>query len=261
VKREAFHEMFSAEDQHWWFVARRTIMAKILRSFSPGKVGTILEIGCGTGGNLAMLSRFGAVCGMELDDEARALAESRKICPVQKGSLPDAIPRGQNFDLICLLDVLEHITDDLGALKAVGNKLAPGGKFLLTVPAYKFMWSAHDVELGHKRRYRRRELSALCQQAGFTVRYSTYFNTFLFPVIAGTRLVGRLGGGGGGTDVAMPPEMLNRLLAKIFAVERFLLPAISLPFGVSLLVVAENAPVADIRRVIAPGEEAEAIKE
>ena len=241
MKREAYQEMFAVEDRHWWFVARRRIIAKILDSLVPGNNGAILEIGCGTGGNLSMLATYGSVVGMEMDDEARCLAEGRNICPVRKGVLPEKIPFGREFDLVCLLDVLEHIDDEEAAILAVGRKLKTGGKLLLTVPAFQFLWSAHDVELHHKRRYRQPALISSLQQAGFKVHYVTYFNTFFFPIISSVRLFGRIFGREGGTDVAMPSAHINRMLEGIFAAERFLLPAISLPFGVSLLVLAEKA--------------------
>lgn len=240
MQPEAYQEMFSAEDRHWWFVARRKLIQKILCTWFHGGVWSILEIGCGTGGNLDLLSAYGTVSGVELDDVALALANSRKICAVKKGALPDSIPFEQAFDLICLFDVLEHIPDDLAALHAARNKLAPGGKILITVPAYNFLWSSHDVVLHHKRRYNRKELSTLLQKAGFTIRYSTYFNTFLFPLVAVARICNKLFNRTGGTDVTMPREVINSTLIKIFSGERFLLPGFSLPFGVSILVLAEN---------------------
>jgi SAM-dependent methyltransferase len=232
--------MFGAVDRHWWFVARRKIIQKILNSWPHDGTRSILEIGCGTGGNLKLLSTYGAVSGVEQDDKALSLANGRKICPVKKGALPDSIPFAQTFDLICLLDVLEHITDDLAALQAARNKLLPTGKVLITVPAYNFLWSSHDVELHHKRRYNRKDLSDLLLKAGFKVRYSTYFNTFLFPLIAVIRICNSLFKRQSGTDVSMPPGVINKSLMKIFSGERFFLPGFSLPFGVSILVLAEK---------------------
>lgn len=240
MKREAYQEMFDVEDRHWWFVARRKIIRKILDSCFDDHARSILEIGCGTGGNLALLSGYGTVHGVELDEEGLSLANSRKICQVKKGALPDSIPFKQAFDLICLLDVLEHIADDQTALQAAKSKLTPGGKILITVPAYNFLWSAHDVELHHKRRYNKKELTALLRKTGFTVQYSTYFNTFLFPLIAAARIGNKLFKRTEGTDVTMPTGMINSALTHIFAGERAFLPGFSLPFGVSILALAEN---------------------
>lgn len=232
--------MFDNEDHHWWFTARRKIIQKIFSSYFPGSAGSILEVGCGTGGNLEFLSTYGDIHGMELDDEALAMANSRKICQVRKGFLPDNIPFEQSFDLICMFDVLEHINDESTALRAIRRKLNQGGKILITVPAYKFLWSAHDVAHQHKRRYRKGQMLRLIQKAGFKVIYSTYFNSVLFPVIATIRIVNNIFGRESGTDVTMPSKIMNNLLMKIFAGERFFMPGLSLPFGVSILIMAEK---------------------
>ncbi len=241
MEREAYAELYRYEDRHWWFVARRMIIQGILQNYFPFRTeNKILEIGCGTGGNLALLSNYGNVQAMDLDDEAIELANSREICLVKKGSLPNDIPFAEKFDLICMLDVLEHIDDDLGALKAVWNKLDPRGKLLLTVPAYKFLWTVHDDASHHKRRYLKNQLVRLVQTAGFKIIYSSYFDTFLFPIITVARLVNNIRGKACGTDISMPPKVLNSLLTSIFASERFLIPGIALPFGVSILLIAEK---------------------
>jgi SAM-dependent methyltransferase len=168
------------------------------------------------------------------------MARQRGICPVKKGALPDAVAFMETFDLVCLLDVLEHIDDDRASLRAVFDLLGTNGRMLLTVPACKFLWSAHDRALHHKRRYRKSELVAKVVEAGFRLDYVTYFNTFLFPVVAMVRLLHNLLGSRVDTDVALPAQGLNLVLQKIFAAEKALLPQLRLPFGVSLLLVARR---------------------
>ncbi|MFO7606006.1 MAG: class I SAM-dependent methyltransferase [Desulfurivibrionaceae bacterium] len=240
MRQEVYREMFANEELHWWFAARRTIIGGVLAAYYPHGAGSILEAGCGTGGNLELLSGFGTVHGMELDEEALDMANSRKICPVLRGRLPDNIPFGQLFDLICLFDVLEHIEEEAATLKGIGNKLQTGGGVLLTVPAYKFLWSGHDVSHRHKRRYVRGELLRLVEDAGFRIIHATYFNTLLFPAVGAVRGINNLLGSAGGSDAAMPPLPLNMLLMKIFSIERHLVPRFNLPFGVSILVLAEK---------------------
>jgi len=178
---------------------------------------------------------------MELDDEARSMANSRNVCNVKKGKLPNDIPFDNGFDLICMLDVLEHIDDDLATLQSVRDKLNQKGIFLITVPAYKFLWSAHDVVSHHKRRYIRKQLTDLVSKSGLIVKYTTYFNTFLFPVIVIVRTLNNIFGMNSGSDVNLPSNPVNNLLTKIFFSERALLPTISFPFGVSILLIAEKA--------------------
>jgi len=239
---EAYTEMFSIEDRHWWFVARRAILRKMLDRYCPADDGRkILEIGCGTGGNLGLLAEYGSVWAMELDDAAIGMARQRGGWPIKKGSLPRDVPFAEIFDLVCLLDVLEHIDDDRTSLKAVFDRLETNGTVLLTVPACKFLWSAHDRALHHKRRYRKAELIAKVVAAGFRVEYATYFNTFLFPIVAMVRTLHNWTGAKVDTDVVLPARGVNLVLRKIFAAEKSLLPHFSLPFGVSLLVVATRS--------------------
>jgi len=241
MEKEAYSEMYLNEDRHWWFVARRMIIRKILSNYFPVKrERRILEVGCGTGGNLELLSTYGNVYAVELDDEATAMARKRDLCHVVKGSLPDDIPFEGDFDLICMLDVLEHIDDDFSALQSIGKRLLPGGKVLITVPSCKFLWSEHDVALHHKRRYGKKELMKLVQVSGFRIIYHTYFNMLLFPVIAAIRSLKNINGKECGTDVSMPSKFVNLLLTAVFSSERFLVPRISLPFGTSILMLAEK---------------------
>ena len=238
MEAEYYKEMYAVEDHHWWFVARRAILKKILdRFYRRRESSRVLEIGCGSGGNLDLLENYGRLSAMELDDGARALAASRNICPVRSGWLPDDIPYDENFDLICMLDVLEHIDDDLAALQAVGERLDEAGVLLLTVPAYRFLWGRHDIVNHHKRRYTIKELAGVSVKADLKVRYVSYFNTFLFPVVAVSRLLENICRKEG-SDLNMPPVFLNHFLAAVFAGERLFLPELSFPFGVSIVLVA-----------------------
>jgi SAM-dependent methyltransferase len=142
----------------------------------------------------------------------------------------------ERFDLIALLDVLEHVADDRAALKSIRTKLKPGGKLLVTVPGNPWMWSAHDVSHHHHRRYRRGELKSVAKDAGLEVDFLSPFNSLLFPPIAAARLAGRLLGRESADD-AMPPALVNRLLRAIFGLEAALIGRVPFPFGVSLAAV------------------------
>jgi SAM-dependent methyltransferase len=220
------------------------IIQKILNQcISDKSSGKVLEVGCGSGGNLDMLKQYGEIAAMELDDEARKLANSRNICSVKSGMLPNKIPFDDKFDLICMLDVLEHIDDDLAALQSVKAKLSGSGKLLITVPAYNFLWSTHDVTHHHKRQYTKKDLSITLSELGLDVTYSTYFNTFLFPVIALIRFIKNILGNKGGSDENLPSNMINSILKKIFSSERAFLPNFFFPFGVSILLIAEVSEI------------------
>lgn len=228
------------EDQrHWWFLGRRAVLLAELARWLPSRAVRIAEIGCGSGGLLPALGRYGRVVGVEADPALREVARARGL-PVLAGSLPDDLPLAPGeLDAVCLLDVLEHLEDDARSLDAVHRLLAPAGLLLVTVPAYAWLWSRHDELLGHRRRYTRRRLGADLGRAGFTVERLTYFNTLLAPPIITARLVGRVIGRDA-HDLARPPETLNRLLAACFGAERHWLRMARLPFGVSLLAVARR---------------------
>jgi 2-polyprenyl-3-methyl-5-hydroxy-6-metoxy-1,4-benzoquinol methylase len=241
MQREVFDRMAELDSTHWWYVARRDILAALIaREVRPEPNARILEIGCGTGHNLAMLQRFGTVEAAELDPEARKLAEQRLGRPIHVDALPELANRVDGkFDMIALLDVLEHVPDDRGALTAIRRMLKPGGALLLTVPINKWMWTAHDEAHHHHRRYTPAEIAALAREAGFRIQLLSPFNSLLFPPIAAVRLMGKLTGRESADD-AMPSAPVNRLFKGIFGLERHLLGRIPLPFGVSLVGVLRN---------------------
>ncbi|QDP19455.1 class I SAM-dependent methyltransferase [Sphingomonas xanthus] len=238
MERKVYDQMAMLDGQHWWFTARRRILDGIIeRNVMPPRDARILELGAGTGHNLAMLSRFGTVEASELDYGARELASKRLGREVVSAALPDLsmFPQG-TYDLIALLDVLEHVTDDKGSLRAIWERLKPGGALLLTVPANPWMWSAHDVAHHHHRRYRKRELARLAEDAGFEIALLSPFNSLLFPPIAAVRLLGKLTGKDDSDD-ALPSKPVNMVLDRVFGLERGLIGRVPMPFGVSLVAV------------------------
>jgi SAM-dependent methyltransferase len=190
-----------------------------------------------------MLSRFGRLFAMELNPEARALSDLRNIVKVEEGVLPDTIPFGnQKFDLITAFDVLEHIDADLETLVALRARLAPDGKLLITVPAFEFLWSPHDESRHHKRRYRLAPLVRLVERAGYRIILANYCNFWLFPIVAAARLLDRFKGVRyqNSAQLSIPPAPLNRLLETVFASERYLHKVLRLPFGVSIVLLAQR---------------------
>ena len=140
MEQHFYHRMREVEDGHWWFAGRRAIVRQALKSLNLPRAADLLDVGCGTGGNLALLAQFGKVHGVELDDGAADLARRRGVGEIEKGALPDAIPfAAKNFDLAVMLDVLEHIDDDEASLAALGRLLKPRGYLLITVPAFMFL--------------------------------------------------------------------------------------------------------------------------
>ena len=233
-------QMLRIEDRHWWYLARRQIVEAMLARTGLG-TAEILDMGCGGGGNTRMLARFGRVRGVEMDPEARAAAKSRQTCEVVDGHLPDQIPYGEDrFDLVALLDVLEHVKDDVTSVGRLAARLNAGGHFVVTVPAYMFLWRKQDDLNRHQRRYTLRRLEQLFVDSGLQVEHATYYNVLLFPLVAGIILGNKLLGREQADDNRIPSAPVNWILWKILAIERWLAPRWKCPFGASVLLVARK---------------------
>ena len=245
MDRAVFDRMAELDQQHWWFTARRRILTEVIRRVvRPPAEARILELGCGTGHNLGILGEFGRVEASELDDHARTLATERLGRAVAKVALPDLSQfEPDTYDMIALLDVLEHVPDDKGSLAAIMTRLKPGGALLLTVPANPWMWSAHDVAHHHHRRYRKREIAELARSAEYEIDLLSPFNTVLFPLIAGVRLLNKLRGHDSADD-ALPSKPVNATLDRLFGAEAGLIGRLPFPYGVSLVAVLRRPATA-----------------
>jgi SAM-dependent methyltransferase len=241
MERIIYDRMAALDQTHWWYVARRQVLSSVIRrTIKLPKDARILEIGCGTGHNFEMLGAFGKVDGLEMDDAAREFASERLGRPVGSARLPelDGIAEG-SYDLIALLDVLEHVETDHEALASIRTKLKPGGHILLTVPANRWMWSAHDRVHHHFRRYNDASLRQVIAAAGLKPDIFSHFNTILFPLAATFRAIGKLTGREEADD-AQPAAPLNSAFTALFGLERHLVGRVPMPFGVSLLAVLSS---------------------
>lgn len=238
MEKVLYDEMRESETEHWWFQARREILLKVAKSFVP-KGASVLDVGCGTGFILEKLRQDYDAHGLDHAEIAVNYCRERGLTFVKQGVLGEETFNGKKFQLVMFLDVIEHIEDDLAAISIAKRYLSENGVVMITVPAFEFLWSAHDEIHHHKRRYTKKTLSALLEKAGYAARYITYFNTALFPMIALVRVVGNLTGRRNASDAKPQNKLLNEALYRVFQSERALLPNVSLPFGVSLLAVAE----------------------
>ncbi len=240
MDRIVYDRMAAHDSTHWWYRARRDILADYLTRYGDVPAGArILEIGCGTGHNLPMLAKFGSVEAIEIDPAARAIASERLGQPVGDAPLPElpGVERGA-YDLVAVLDVVEHIEDDVAALAAMKSLLKPGGKILIAVPAHQWMWSAHDVVNHHHRRYSKATLKTAIERAGLKPDKLGYFNTLLFPLAAAARIAGRMTGRDDSDD-SPPAKPLNTMFEAIFRLERHLVGRLPMPPGVSLVTLAK----------------------
>lgn len=239
MEREVYEAMAEHDERHWWYRARRQVIAELIRRKVPlPKDARLLEIGCGTGHNLPMLGEFGQVDALEVDPIARGMAEKRLGRMVLSSPLPalDGLP-DDTYDIVAALDVVEHIPDDKAALEGIARVLKPGGKLLMTVPAHQWMWSAHDVVNHHRRRYSKRDFKRLVDQSPLQLESIGYLNSLLFPLAMAQRLASKLTGKED-ANLAPPAEPINQLLERVFALERRVIGRIPLPPGLSLFAVA-----------------------
>lgn len=245
MDRALYDHMAQLDDVHWWYRGRRRILERYIeRSAELPIDARILEIGCGTGHNLSMLGQFGLVDAIEIDDASRAIATERLGRPIHSSPLPELLGIDRKaYNLVALLDVLEHVEDDVAALRAMVECLQTDGKILITVPAHPWMWSQHDVVNHHHRRYTRKSLSTILAKAGLRFDQVHYFNSLLFPIAVMERGLAKATGKETGGD-AMLPRPINSIFETIFALERHAIGRFQLPMGLSLAVLAEPVSAA-----------------
>jgi ubiquinone/menaquinone biosynthesis C-methylase UbiE len=236
-------EMAKLQHAHWWFVGRGEVVRSLVEkecALRGGPVRRLVDVGSGTGAVLASFQGLAdETVGIELDETAlgmsRELGLDVRQAPADELPFPD-----QSVDIVTAFDVLEHLDDDLGAAREFRRVLEPDGTLVVTVPAYQFLWSAHDVAHAHARRYTRPTLTKMLRAAGLEIRQSGYFMTALFPLAVVQRLTARFRKEP--TEIlTMPPRRLNALLLRILRAERRRVLAGGFPFGLTVFAVAGPA--------------------
>jgi len=213
--------MLEVEERHWWFSARHELLLALLhRWLVPGR--RLLDIGCGTGFLLHAAQRDWDVWGLDPAPEAVAFCQARGLEHVVQGTVSDlGTGKFPLADAVSFFDVLEHLDDDGAALRGAVANLAPDGLVFATVPAYQWLWSAHDTSHHHRRRYTRATLGAAFTAAGLRPVQLGYFNTRLFPLAVASRLLDKLRGDAPNGDLLpVPPGPVNKTLRRVFASER-----------------------------------------
>jgi len=242
------------EDRHWWFRWRFELITQLVSEQKKESDFLILDAGCGTGQMLKHLEQLGDAIGIDTSAQAISFAQSRGVKKLVRGSITDVPFADATFDCIVALDVIEHIEDDFGILQSLHDVLKPGGRLIITVPAYQILWSEHDEINHHKRRYTAPHLRRLIEEAGYSVDRVSYCNTvFFFPIFAIRKFKNLLrkartsnGANPDGlqSDLGDYPQIMNEAAFRVMHMENGLMRHIDLPFGVSVLAVAKRvAPV------------------
>ncbi len=240
METDKYIKFYKVEKEHWWFVARKNLIIHILNKCLPiNSNSSLLDFGCGTGGNLDEFALRYNAFGADMSELAIEFCEKRKLKNLYKTQDILNLPEfKKKFDLITTLDVIEHIDDDLGILKNLKDLLKDDGHIFITVPAYMFLFGPHDVSSQHKRRYIKKQLRRVVEAAGFDIEKISYFNTFLSPLIIISRLISAKSGANKDDDI--PAKIFNKLFRLIFEFEKYLLRYISFPFGISIMCIAKK---------------------
>src|SRR3954469_7248223 len=235
--------LFEVEESHWWYIGRRRIIASFVKAICDqvkDRRARILDVGCGTGANLVRLSDFGDAEGVDISPDALTFCHERGLDNVKLGAAETLPYDDHQFDLVTAFDVVEHLDDDIAGLREMRRVLRPGGRVLLFVPTFMFLWGVQDEVSNHRRRYRLEELRQAVTNAGFEVERTTYANiTFFLPVLLVRKFM-RLTGIRTETENSINVPAFNGLFGAIFGAERHWLRHLNIPFGVSGLCVARR---------------------
>ena len=239
-----YREYYTLERSHWWFTARLEILEAVLIKWvlnNPADRLSILNVGVATGATSEMLSKYGEVTSVEYDEDCCKFLKEKTGIDAIHASLTELPFDAASFDLVCAFDVIEHIEDDLLAVSEIERVLKTGGQYYITVPAFQFLWSNHDVVNHHFRRYTKGQLNGLL--SSFHLKFSSYFNFWLFFPIAMVRFILNLlpkknskTSSGSDNEVFSSSGLLNSILKQIFKIEKhFLIKGVRFPVGVSIL--------------------------
>lgn len=238
---EVYKYNFELEDKYWWFVARNRIVIELTQKITTLKDGDyVLDFGCGTGGFAKQLSTKYNVIGIDPSPLAIQYCKKRGLEHIFQTTIEEFQPNSFPIKGIFALDVIEHIEDDLGTLRRLYEILPKEGWLVVTVPAYQWLWSYHDVMHMHIRRYNKVKLMKIIESAGFQVRFISYFNSFLFVPALIKRLLTKNQDSQQIEPVDPVPNILNKIFTKIFSFESKVLQICKFPFGLSLISFARK---------------------
>lgn len=240
MEPQEYEKMFQLEDTHWWFVSKRRLVNNFLKRIPNNSY--ILDVGCGTGANLKLFSRYGTAIGMDISPLAIKFSSTRG-CPYLVRSSINNLPFKNNiFDVVTLLDILYHrmVTEDKDALREVYRVVKKGGRIIITDSALEFLRGQHDLAVHGKKRYNKKGLMQIVQDTGFLIERLTYINFLLFPFIFFIRLWKKFFTSQSTSDLKPVCPILNHILLGIQGFEGFLLKVVNFPVGSSILCIARK---------------------
>lgn len=243
MNKNEYQKLYNFENFYWWHVGRKQIIQSLLQEISLKNNSRILDAGCGTGGNMKILARFGNVIGIDNSPEAIKFCKKRCFENIQLKNIENTGFSDNSFDLIVALDILEHLENDVEALKEFHRILKEDGYILISVPAYQFLWSEHDAAVHHKRRYSMKEINKCLLKANFQITKKTFAISFIAPAVFIYRIIQKIYSKSKkqkNSDYVILPVLLNNFFIFLLRIEAFLLKYMNFPFGISIMCIARK---------------------
>jgi len=241
MRTDLYEDMYKTEGTHWWHKSKRRFVERFITTYAQKKKLTILDVGCGTGKNMERLSNYGEIWGVDLSEEALSFCKKRNLTQVKKGEAEKLPFSKEAFDVVCALDVLEHVNDEL-AVREIRRVLKNNGFVVVTVPAFWWLWSKWDEVLHHKRRYTKKQLKEILVQEGFIIQRNTYIHSFLVLPSLIIRKFKQLQQKPYTSDFQINNFFINKLLLFMSELEQMWINRYDMPFGTSVLCIAQKKP-------------------
>lgn len=240
MEKYLYEDLYELEEKHWWHIAKRENYLSLMNRFLNAQKPKILDIGCGTGKNIEVLSRLGNTWGLDSSKEALKFCQKRGLKNITLGRSDKTKFPGNSFDAVTLLDVLEH-TDDNKTLTEIYRILKPGGSLVITVPAFQWLWSKWDEVLHHQRRYSKSNLTKILKNNNFSIMKISYLYAFLIlPILIVRLFKSKFSKGAYSSDFKLSSGLINKLLLTISKLENKIMIKWGVPFGTSLICVARK---------------------
>ena len=239
MRKDLYEDLYKTEETHWWHKAKRQFIKQFIATYIQKKNLTILDVGCGTGKNMEEFAQYGNVWGVDMSDDALSFCKKRGLVQVKQGRA-ELLPFPENtFDVVCVLDVWEHV-DDAASIREIKRVLKNNGFVIGTVPAFGWLWSRWDEILHHKRRYTKNHLEEILAKEDFAVKRNTYIHSFLVVPVFIVRKLKQLQKKSYSSDFQINNALINRLLLFISKLEQLWVNRYDMPFGTSILCIAQK---------------------
>lgn len=243
MQKFLYDDLYKIEKNHWWCRAKRNLCIHLINKFYEKKENNqlrILDIGCGTGKNIETLNKIGMVWGIDMALEAINFCKKRGLKRIKQGYAEDTGYRNNFFDIVVALDIIEH-TDDKKTLREIKRILKPKGLLIMTLPAFKILWSGWDEVLQHKKRYNKKDLLNILTLYKFSPIRISYLYSFLFVPALIIRLIkSKIYSTNYPSDFQMTLPIFDWLFFNLYKLEKFLINYLDIPFGTSIFVISRN---------------------